>query len=230
VKRRGFSLIELLVVIGIIAILIGILLPTMRGVRERAKAVQCASQMRSLGQAFYNYAAQNHGALPTWSGWQVAGGDGTGDDDPGPGWTEQLAPFYAPPTSRVYDCPSFPDDYPINYFLAARWCSFNHRLNLTLAEIRTSSTFILSGDCTGETLYRMPFGTREFTTDDCDKDDAVGPALTFASDPGGGLCVHHGGNNVLFGDGHVAWFGRFEPQSMTFSPTEIKTWAELEGG
>ena len=114
-RHRGFSLIELMVVIGIIAVLIGLLLPAIIRSRESARTIQCASQLRQLGQALANYANQFDGHLPAWSGWHVAGGDGTGEDEPGPGWTEQLAPFFVPPTSPVYNCPSFVDGYPINY-------------------------------------------------------------------------------------------------------------------
>src|SRR5688572_11738693 len=110
-KHKAFSIIELLVIIGIMAILIALLLPTIIRTRENARTVQCAAQLRNLGQAFFNYAAQNDGHLPMWSGWHVAGGDGTGEDDPGPAWTEQLAPWYVKLPSSVYDCPSFREGY-----------------------------------------------------------------------------------------------------------------------
>jgi len=225
--KRGFSLIEVLVVIGIIAVLMALLFPTLRAARERANGIKCASQLRQLGAGFFNYAAQNHGELPPWSGWQVAGGDGTGDDEEGLGWTEQLAPFYVKPTSPAYDCPGFPADYHINYFLTAIGLRVNHRQNWVMTQIHSSSQFILSGDCTGETLYRKPFGTRDYSTDDCDKDDAVFPALTFAGDPDGGLSVHYGGNNVLFADGHVDWARKFDATRMTFSPTDMQSWDQL---
>jgi prepilin-type N-terminal cleavage/methylation domain-containing protein/prepilin-type processing-associated H-X9-DG protein len=225
--RAAFSLIEVLVVIGIIALLLGLLLPTMRGVRERAKSIQCASQLRQLGTGFYTYAAQNHGELPSWSNWHVVGGDGTGDDEAGPGWTEELAPFYSQPLSGVYDCPSFPHEYRMNYFLESRWNGVSDRSNMKLAEIRTSSHFILSGDCTSEWLYPKPFGVRDYTHDDCDKDDAVYRCLTFAGDVTGGLSVHHGGNNVLFADGHVGWYRHFDGSEMTYHPTKMLEWDEV---
>jgi prepilin-type N-terminal cleavage/methylation domain-containing protein len=64
VRRRGFTLVELLVVIGIIAILVGILLPTLRGAREQARSVQCLAQLRQVGQMVYIYASQNRGMIP----------------------------------------------------------------------------------------------------------------------------------------------------------------------
>jgi prepilin-type N-terminal cleavage/methylation domain-containing protein len=62
--RAGFTLVELLVVIGIIAILMSILLPTLGRVREQANATMCASNLRQFGTVLNLYATENKGRAP----------------------------------------------------------------------------------------------------------------------------------------------------------------------
>ncbi|MGD9689231.1 MAG: type II secretion system protein [Phycisphaerales bacterium] len=84
-QRRGFTLIELLVVIAIIALLVGILLPSLAGARKEARAIKCATNARSVVQAVVSYTADYkdlippayvYGAEQTGTAWNIAAQQG----------------------------------------------------------------------------------------------------------------------------------------------------------
>jgi prepilin-type N-terminal cleavage/methylation domain-containing protein/prepilin-type processing-associated H-X9-DG protein len=62
--RRAFSIIELLVVIGIIAILLGLLLPTLSKARQHSRSLACKARLQNIGSAFQMYLNENDGWYP----------------------------------------------------------------------------------------------------------------------------------------------------------------------
>jgi len=103
---RGFTLVELLVVIGIIALLISILLPALNKARAQARTVACQSNMRQLGITLTAYALQHKGrTLPVWPwSWHPALSQNYVWDV---GYQEFLYPWIK--NKDVYRCPDRPD-------------------------------------------------------------------------------------------------------------------------
>jgi prepilin-type N-terminal cleavage/methylation domain-containing protein len=71
VKRKAFTLVELLVVIGIIALLVAILLPALNKAREQARLVKCMSGARQVYFAIEMYCNEQHGYYPFGSGFNA---------------------------------------------------------------------------------------------------------------------------------------------------------------
>jgi prepilin-type N-terminal cleavage/methylation domain-containing protein len=119
-SRRGFSLIELLVSLGIVSLLVSILLPSLRGVRDTARGTACLSNQRQLGTAWFMYAAEYRDrAMPLayWSTADIGAGQsvywwGTHGTSTTP--VDHARGFIAPyltsalAARSVYECPSQP--------------------------------------------------------------------------------------------------------------------------
>ena len=93
-RQRGFSLVELLVVIAVIGVLIALLLPAVQAARAAARRSQCASTLRQVGLAIRNYADANRGRLPD-------------NSHTGVSWIYQIAPFMED-VDAIRICPDDP--------------------------------------------------------------------------------------------------------------------------
>ena len=103
--RAAFTLVELLVVIGIIALLMAILLPSLSRAREQSRRVKCLANLRSLGHAMYLYANDFRDRLPN--------GNLPGDANPANG--DQVLVAMAKQynlTPGIFYCPSDVDEPP----------------------------------------------------------------------------------------------------------------------
>ena len=102
---EGFTLVELLVVIGIIALLISMLLPALNKARQQAYTVKCMANLRQIGQLVAIYTYNNHGSLPP----SFFDGSPTGDPNDysqmgntGGDWTTLLGGLIDPKNGTTY--------------------------------------------------------------------------------------------------------------------------------
>lgn len=97
--RAAFSLVELLVVVGIIAVLIGILLPALSKARRMARTTQCLSNMRNMQTAHWMYVNDNNGLII-----QAGLAHGGVDAKEEVAWINTLQQYYGP--QLIHRCPA----------------------------------------------------------------------------------------------------------------------------
>ncbi len=123
--RKGFTLVELLTVIGIIAVLAAILFPVFGSARAKARQSRCLSNMQQLGVAIETYVQDHGGFLPTWSithpavpapsadastsgGWNLTGAEPNEPDPSVTTWDISIMTYLKEPSLLV--CPDNPNE------------------------------------------------------------------------------------------------------------------------
>jgi prepilin-type N-terminal cleavage/methylation domain-containing protein/prepilin-type processing-associated H-X9-DG protein len=99
-RQRGFTLVELLVVLAVIALLISVRLPALARATDQTKRSQCASNLKQFALAMHIFANDNNDGLPTSSSaywaWDVPGDVGTFVESTGSPWTVMYCPGTSP--------------------------------------------------------------------------------------------------------------------------------------
>jgi len=104
-RARGFTLMEMLTTVAIIGVMAALLMPALRGVLEKGKSAKCASNLRQIGGALLQYAADNDGTLPTLQTATSSYVNALTPYLPVTRWRYAGAEIYGDTTEGIYRCP-----------------------------------------------------------------------------------------------------------------------------
>lgn len=234
-RKHGFTLVELLIVVGIIALLIAMLLPALSAAREAAKRISCASNLRQLGQAEYMYANENHGyvtpcffvtggnhecwpqawAEPLWEDFGSRYGIGIGQTV-----TQSAGGYtYTFPQSQIMTCPSVDNGWNV-YNFNSGWGPVFYSDYIYIGNpafppsVRPGNPSATASDSYWADFADVPVkisnpnGSEKFLAGDIVVAPPNEPGFYSTNhDYAGYTTDHHPfrGANQLFLDGHVSW-------------------------
>ena len=198
-QKRGFTLLELLVVVGIIALLAAILFPVFLAARGRARTTACASNLRQLHLALSLYVADNGGYLPpyyTGTHRQITRGDGTTFilPDQSEDLVTNVAPYVQ--AADIWFCPNDPFA-GLEPERAVGGRDYNNRF---------TSYYLVAGVVykhRQDTPYPMRLDVPNPAAFPLLTDRKSGTVLDLPPATGPGPYSHDGRFNVLYRDGHV---------------------------
>jgi prepilin-type N-terminal cleavage/methylation domain-containing protein/prepilin-type processing-associated H-X9-DG protein len=213
--KRGFTLVELLVVIGIIALLIAILMPALSAANAHAKTLKCASNLHAIGHAMQQYANDYKGKIPR--GYNYDAGYLRGHIL----WAEAICKYLNRPIEvrdlsqardgvlaqhfgrmEVYQCPVFPNDaQPLDY-VANSWIggTGGDDISIVIAKMPRSAEVVFLTEANVRML------TDVFVYHDVWDPSHLPLDAQFRPQPEARVMNdnrHRGKINVLFLDGHV---------------------------
>jgi prepilin-type N-terminal cleavage/methylation domain-containing protein len=210
---RGFTLVELLVVIAVIGILAALLLPVLSSAKQRAWTVQCTANLRQIGLGMRMYSDDSNDLFPESGGvipWNQT--------DPATGqysWMQQIFSYVN--NQAAYHCPADKRS-PFSYFngVRAAYAVTNAFGSVSGKRIQFPAAFVLGGDTVGLL----------FETNDADKDDYTQNCVGGPTNgtPAMEWQTHSGGQNILFEDGHAKWYKGYVPFEMTFRYDSMHGW------
>lgn len=211
-QARGFSLIELLVVMFIIALLLGILLPVLPKARDAGKRVACSSNLRNVGQVIELYKNDFKEKFPLARYMPppfLSGEDKVKPPKkPAPPLNTALAKYIDPDSgeSKVYKCPgdkivfdatyTNPGDIEGGGSATTKKCGMSYTYMISLGDKQYEKTFWY------EWLKKSPTDTPVAYDFDGGTFETRDPAITLT------VPFFHATRNVLFVDGHVGKYGK----------------------